>query len=60
MVTCPTCRATTAWHGNPNRPFCSLTCRLVDLGRWLDERNGLPAEPGPDEVPGVAVEDDVP
>jgi uncharacterized protein len=26
------------WHGNAQRPFCSLTCRLIDLGRWLDER----------------------
>jgi endogenous inhibitor of DNA gyrase (YacG/DUF329 family) len=26
------------WRGNPDRPFCSLTCRLVDLGLWLDER----------------------
>jgi endogenous inhibitor of DNA gyrase (YacG/DUF329 family) len=37
-VTCPTCRTKTAWHGNAQRPFCSLTCRLIDLGQWLDER----------------------
>jgi uncharacterized protein len=37
-VTCPTCRARAAWDGNPHRPFCSLTCRLIDLGVWLDER----------------------
>jgi len=36
-VTCPTCRQRAAWHGNPHRPFCSLTCRLIDLGVWLDE-----------------------
>jgi endogenous inhibitor of DNA gyrase (YacG/DUF329 family) len=42
-VTCPTCRARTAWDGgNPHRPFCSLTCRLIDLGVWLDERYRLP------------------
>ena len=35
---CPTCRAATAWAGNPQRPFCSLSCRLIDLGGWLDER----------------------
>lgn len=35
---CPTCRAPVVWHGNPHRPFCSLTCRLIDLGGWLDER----------------------
>jgi endogenous inhibitor of DNA gyrase (YacG/DUF329 family) len=41
-VTCPTCRARTAWDGNPQRPFCSLTCRLIDLGVWLGERYRLP------------------
>jgi endogenous inhibitor of DNA gyrase (YacG/DUF329 family) len=37
-VRCPTCGTPTAWRGNPHRPFCSLTCRLIDLGGWLDER----------------------
>jgi uncharacterized protein len=60
MVTCPTCRASTPWHGNAHRPFCSLACRLIDLGVWLDERYRIPAErvaadwsglPDPDDVP---------
>jgi endogenous inhibitor of DNA gyrase (YacG/DUF329 family) len=31
-------------------PFCSERCRLVDLGRWLDEAYALPERkrPGPD------------
>jgi len=37
-VRCPACRTPTSWDGNPHRPFCSVTCRLIDLGRWLDER----------------------
>jgi uncharacterized protein len=36
-VTCPNCGAAAPWRPNPHRPFCSLTCRLVDLGVWLDE-----------------------
>jgi len=44
-VTCPTCRLSTPWHGNLHRPFCSLTCRLIDLGGWLDERYRIAAEP---------------
>jgi endogenous inhibitor of DNA gyrase (YacG/DUF329 family) len=56
MATCPACRATTAWHGNRERPFCSLTCRLIDLGLWLDERYRVPDEAAPDPV---AVGDDV-
>jgi len=36
-LTCPTCYADVVWPGNPHRPFCSLVCRLIDLGVWLDE-----------------------
>jgi len=49
-VTCPTCRLSTPWQGNPHRPFCSLTCRLIDLGGWLDERYRIAAEPTDDET----------
>ena len=34
---CPACRREFVWQGNPHRPFCSLACRLIDLGMWLDE-----------------------
>jgi endogenous inhibitor of DNA gyrase (YacG/DUF329 family) len=59
MVTCPTCRAPAAWHGNVHRPFCSLVCRLIDLGLWLDERYRIAAEPLPDELAVTAADDDV-
>ncbi len=39
---CPHCGREIAWHGNPHRPFCSLSCRLIDLGVWLDERYRIP------------------
>jgi endogenous inhibitor of DNA gyrase (YacG/DUF329 family) len=35
---CPRCNTAVLWKGNPHRPFCSLTCRLIDLGVWLEER----------------------
>jgi endogenous inhibitor of DNA gyrase (YacG/DUF329 family) len=25
-------------------PFCCQRCRLIDLGRWLDEKQGIPFE----------------
>jgi endogenous inhibitor of DNA gyrase (YacG/DUF329 family) len=57
-VTCPTCRATTTWQGNPHRPFCSLRCRLIDLGDWLDERyrfaDERPDGRSPVDDPGVS------
>jgi len=36
-VTCPTCGEPAVWDGNAHRPFCSLACRLIDLGVWFDE-----------------------
>ena len=36
------------------RPFCSARCRTIDLGRWLDDRYGIPAEENDD---GPANED---
>ena len=51
QVTCPTCSRRAAWHDNPHRPFCSLTCRLIDLGVWLDERYRIPEAERDDDVP---------
>jgi endogenous inhibitor of DNA gyrase (YacG/DUF329 family) len=42
------------WDSNPQRPFCSLSCRLIDLGRWLDERYRIP---GADMTAGNGEED---
>lgn len=33
-------------------PFCSERCKLIDLGRWLDEGYALPHEADPDEEDG--------
>jgi uncharacterized protein len=47
---CPTCGGTVTWSDNPARPFCSLTCQLVDLGVWLDEHYRLAGDPLPGEL----------
>lgn len=54
-IHCPRCGETCEWTGNPHRPFCSLECRLIDLGAWLDERYRVPgAELSTDsESPGA-------
>jgi endogenous inhibitor of DNA gyrase (YacG/DUF329 family) len=47
---CPTCRRPTPWARNAARPFCSVPCKLVDLGVWLDEAYrvaGAPLPTGP-------------
>ena len=46
---CPACARVTSWNDNPQRPFCSFTCRLIDLGIWLDEGYAVPDDP-PDDV----------
>jgi hypothetical protein len=53
---CPTCGGAVAWAGNPTRPFCSVTCKLIDLGGWLDETYRVPGEP----LPGESGEPDAP
>ena len=46
-MSCPIC----AKPSHPDyRPFCSRRCANVDLGRWLDERYRVPAEPVTDDA----------
>jgi endogenous inhibitor of DNA gyrase (YacG/DUF329 family) len=41
---CPICEKTFAADQSQWLPFCSERCKQIDLGRWLDERYGLPYE----------------
>jgi uncharacterized protein len=44
IVHCPICEKTFDSSLSATMPFCSDRCRLIDLGRWLDERYGLDYE----------------
>lgn len=47
QTSCPICRRKMEGRGLedlPYLPFCSLKCKRIDLGRWLDEAYRLPAE----------------
>ncbi|MDP3029526.1 MAG: DNA gyrase inhibitor YacG [Deltaproteobacteria bacterium] len=44
-IKCPVCHKSTSWEGNPFRPFCSERCKLIDLGKWIDEGYRIPGEP---------------
>lgn len=44
-VRCPRCGGRATWQGNPDRPFCSEKCRLVDLGRWAAEEYRISGPP---------------
>lgn len=49
IVKCPTCAAPVEWEATPTRPFCSERCRLLDLGKWLNEEYAIPAVETDDE-----------
>jgi endogenous inhibitor of DNA gyrase (YacG/DUF329 family) len=51
MPRCPVCQREFSADDSPAMPFCGERCRLVDLGRWLDERYGLPIEREDEEPP---------
>jgi len=36
-VRCPICKKEVAFD-NPEMPFCSERCRLIDLGNWATEK----------------------
>lgn len=54
LIRCPTCKAETTWEENPNRPFCSERCKLIDLGKWASDAYCIPGEPvkKDDDEPG--------
>jgi endogenous inhibitor of DNA gyrase (YacG/DUF329 family) len=39
---CPTCEREFQPADSAALPFCSDRCRLIDLGRWLEEGYALP------------------
>ncbi|HEX8775737.1 MAG TPA: DNA gyrase inhibitor YacG [Pyrinomonadaceae bacterium] len=44
---CPTCDKPVEWQDNPNRPFCSERCKLIDFGKWANEEYRVPDERTP-------------
>lgn len=45
MVKCPLCKKPAVFGSeNPDRPFCSERCRLIDLGAWASESYAVPSE----------------
>ena len=48
-VRCPICKKEVAFD-DPNMPFCSDRCRLIDLGNWASEKYSIPAPLQQDEL----------
>lgn len=48
---CPTCDKTVTWQDNLFRPFCSERCKLVDLGKWVNDEYRVPGrEVAPESI----------
>lgn len=49
---CPQCKKPTTWQNNPNKPFCSDRCKLIDLGAWASESYKIASHDSPfsDEI----------
>ncbi len=42
IITCPNCNnVTELGSSNIFRPFCSERCRLIDLGKWVEEKYSI-------------------
>ena len=41
---CPICKKDVA-PDNPEAPFCSERCRLIDLGNWASDKYVIPGKP---------------
>lgn len=45
-VKCPICRKEVS-RENPEFPFCSERCRIIDLGNWATEKYVIPSPADP-------------
>jgi len=48
-VRCPICKKEVAFD-DPNMPFCSDRCRLIDLGNWASEKYVISTPLSPNEL----------
>jgi endogenous inhibitor of DNA gyrase (YacG/DUF329 family) len=48
-VRCPICKKEVAFD-DPNVPFCSDRCRIIDLGNWATENYVISSPIQPDDL----------
>ncbi|MBV9084089.1 MAG: DNA gyrase inhibitor YacG [Acidobacteriaceae bacterium] len=58
-VRCPICKREVAFN-DPNMPFCSDRCRVMDLGNWASEKYVISTPIPPNEAGQVRYSDDDP
>lgn len=50
-IICPICKEETTREENPDIPFCSNRCKMIDLGKWVN---------GDYRVEGSEMDEDLP
>jgi endogenous inhibitor of DNA gyrase (YacG/DUF329 family) len=48
---CPICKKDVQL-GDPEAPFCSERCRIIDLGNWASEKYVISSPARPEELRG--------
>lgn len=54
-IKCPTCQRVGDWLAGKFGPFCSHRCKLIDLGKWLDGKNGISEPLDPEQIEDLGV-----
>jgi len=49
ITVCPICSKPSLAPADPDAPFCSHRCALLDLGNWLSGDYRIPSEESADE-----------
>jgi hypothetical protein len=57
MTKCPICGKPVA-KDDPNMPFCSDRCRLIDLGNWASGKYVIPGDPAEPDFDRPSEEDE--
>jgi endogenous inhibitor of DNA gyrase (YacG/DUF329 family) len=50
---CPICKKVEVALGDPEFPFCSERCRIIDLGNWASEKYVVSSPASPQELAGL-------
>ncbi len=50
LIKCPICRRESDFFAEPLGPFCSVRCKMVDLGQWLGEEYRISEPLRPDHL----------
>jgi uncharacterized protein len=56
-VRCPICKKEVPLD-DPNMPFCSDRCRVIDLGNWAEGKYVISTSVDPDDWEGIGAADE--